>query len=55
MRCYINMLLTVVDILHFCITWEISEQFSRRDLKPPMAFLVVSKTMNLNANKKTNK
>ena len=28
------MLLTVVDILHFYITWEISEQFSRRDLKP---------------------
>ena len=26
-------ILTVVDILHFYITWVISKQFSRRDLK----------------------
>ena len=34
------MLLTAVDIPHFYITRGISKQFSRRDLKPPMAFLV---------------
>ena len=29
----VNILPRVVDISHFYITWEISEQFSRRDLK----------------------
>ena len=33
-------MLTVVVISHFYITWEISEPFSCRDLKP-MAFLAV--------------
>ena len=33
-------MITVVDISYFYITWIISQQFSRRDLKP-MAFLVV--------------
>ena len=37
-RWYVNILLTV-DILHFYITWEISEEFSGRNLNP-MAFLV---------------
>ena len=36
---YVNGQITVVDISHFYITWVISQQFSRRDLKP-MAFLV---------------
>ena len=36
---YVNILLTVVAIFHFNIIWEISEQFSCRELKP-MAFLV---------------
>ena len=31
---YENILSTVVDISHFFITWETSEQFSCRDLKP---------------------
>ena len=35
----LHVLQTVVDISHFYITWEISNQFSRRNLKP-MAFLV---------------
>ena len=45
-RWYINVLLTVVDILQFYIIWIISEQFSRRDLKP-VAFPVMYKMNNV--------
>ena len=38
--CYVNILLTVVEISDFYMTWEISKQFSRKDLKL-MTFLVL--------------
>ena len=39
-RLHVNILLKLFNILHFCITWAIFQQFSRRDVKLVPFFII---------------